>query len=131
MKDDMIILKVPAKPDYVMIARLTCSSVATRVGFDIDEIEDIKMSIAEAMILILNQEVKPLEINIELEVKEKGMSMSILGEGQWLIDQDEKPDKEQKQLSQYILSSLVDEVDFIVDDGIIKRISMYIGCGGL
>ena len=42
MSNDIIILTVPAKPEYVMVARLTSAAFASRLGFDIDQIEDIK-----------------------------------------------------------------------------------------
>lgn len=45
---DLIELKIPAKSDYIGVARLFISGVANRVGFSYDEIEDIKVAVAEA-----------------------------------------------------------------------------------
>ncbi|NTV88994.1 MAG: anti-sigma regulatory factor [Clostridiales bacterium] len=44
---DRISLKLPFKPEYVSIARLAVSGIASRMGFDIETIEDIKVSISE------------------------------------------------------------------------------------
>lgn len=44
---DSIELVLPFKAEYVSTARLVASGVASRVGFDIETIEDIKVAIAE------------------------------------------------------------------------------------
>ncbi|TYR78360.1 anti-sigma B factor RsbW [Priestia megaterium] len=45
---DFIEMKIPAKPDYVAIIRLTLSGIANRMGFSYDDIEDIKIAVSEA-----------------------------------------------------------------------------------
>ena len=46
---DYIELRVPAKPQYVSVIRLTISGLASRVGFTYDEIEDLKIATGEAV----------------------------------------------------------------------------------
>ncbi|MRH43618.1 anti-sigma B factor RsbW [Aquibacillus halophilus] len=46
---DFIEIKVPAKPEYVGMVRLSTSGVANRMGFTYEEIEDLKVAISEAM----------------------------------------------------------------------------------
>ena len=55
MKNDIFKLTIPSKPDYISVARLTSSSIANKIGFNIDDIDDIKVSIAEACINALNK----------------------------------------------------------------------------
>ena len=45
---DYIEMKIPAKPEYVGVVRLTISGIASRMGFTIDDIEDLKIAISEA-----------------------------------------------------------------------------------
>ncbi|WP_347561291.1 ATP-binding protein [Senegalia massiliensis] len=45
---DHIKLSMPNKAEYVSLIRLTASSIANRIGFNIDEIDDIKVAIGEA-----------------------------------------------------------------------------------
>lgn len=40
-------LTIPMRAEYVSIARLTAAGVANRIGFDIEAIEDIKVSLSE------------------------------------------------------------------------------------
>lgn len=44
---DKIIIQIPKKADYVGLVRLTASGVASKIGFDIDAIEDIKVAVSE------------------------------------------------------------------------------------
>ena len=46
---DYIELKVPAKAEYVGVARLSSSGIANRMGFNYEDLEDIKVAISEAM----------------------------------------------------------------------------------
>lgn len=46
---DFIEMKVPAKPDYVSVMRLSISGIATRMGFTYEDIEDMKVAISEAI----------------------------------------------------------------------------------
>lgn len=45
---DLIEMKIPAKPEYVGIIRLTLSGVASRMGYAYEEIEDLKIAVSEA-----------------------------------------------------------------------------------
>ncbi|WP_182201792.1 anti-sigma B factor RsbW [Paraliobacillus salinarum] len=46
---DFVEIKVPAKPEYVGVVRLSVSGVANRMGFSYEDIEDLKVAISEAM----------------------------------------------------------------------------------
>ncbi|MEC1180262.1 anti-sigma B factor RsbW [Metasolibacillus meyeri] len=46
---DYIEIRVPAKPQYVSVIRLTISGLALRIGFTYDEIEDLKIATGEAV----------------------------------------------------------------------------------
>ena len=48
-------LKVPANPEYVGVVRLAVSALVSRLNFSFEEIEDIKLSVAEACTVIINQ----------------------------------------------------------------------------
>ncbi|WP_313891874.1 anti-sigma B factor RsbW [Psychrobacillus sp.] len=46
---DYVEIRVPAKTQYVSVARLTISGLANRVGFTYDDIEDLKLAASEAI----------------------------------------------------------------------------------
>ncbi len=47
---DVVELRIPAKAEWVSIARLAVSAVASRMQFSIEEIEDVKLAVAEALV---------------------------------------------------------------------------------
>lgn len=51
---DRIGLVLPYKADYVSVARLTASGIASRAGFDIETIEDIKVAVSEVCSRIIS-----------------------------------------------------------------------------
>ena len=46
---DYVEIRVPAKPQYVGVARLTISGLASRIGCTYDDIEDLKIASSEAI----------------------------------------------------------------------------------
>ena len=52
---ERIELSLPANAAYVSTARLTASSIASRLEFDFDEVEDIKAAVSEACTYILRK----------------------------------------------------------------------------
>lgn len=46
---DYVEIRLPAKPQYVSVARLTISGLANRLGFTYDDIEDLKIAASEAI----------------------------------------------------------------------------------
>jgi serine/threonine-protein kinase RsbW len=47
---DNIVMVLPYKPEYVSIVRLTLSGIASRMGFDIEVIEDMKVAVQRFVI---------------------------------------------------------------------------------
>lgn len=45
---EYIEMKIPAKPDFIGVIRLTLSGIASRMGFTYEEIEDLKIATSEA-----------------------------------------------------------------------------------
>lgn len=41
-------LKIPGRPDYVVVVRLAAAAVAGRMGLSYDDIEDLKVAVGEA-----------------------------------------------------------------------------------
>lgn len=50
---DEVVLTLPAAPEYVRLARLTCAGLATRVGMGYDEVEDLRIAVGEACSLLI------------------------------------------------------------------------------
>jgi len=49
MAASRIELKIPGRPEFISVARLAVAAVAARMGFDYDDIEDLKVATGEAL----------------------------------------------------------------------------------
>lgn len=121
MNNDVITIKLPSKAEYVSIARLAASVISNTVGFDVEEIDDIKVAVGEACnnaVLHGKSEEEVYEIafklseeKVHIEVKDNGVGFD--------EDKYEEPDLNNLKgngLGIYIMKSLMDEVDIDADD---------------
>lgn len=85
---DFVEMKVPAKPEYVGVIRLSLSGIANRMGFTYEVIEDLKVAISEAVTNVVSHAYKDHEGEVslgfgiyddrlEVMVSDRGQSFSI------------------------------------------------------
>lgn len=48
MRPAVVELRIPAVPEFVGVARLAAAGIASRLDFSIEDIEDLKLAVAEA-----------------------------------------------------------------------------------
>ena len=103
---DYIRLSFPVNPAYVSSARLTVSSIANRIRFDIDEIEEIKTAVSEACIYIIKRSSTPVGSNFEICFipKAKEMSVEIVA-----LDNSELHRIPDEEMSLMMIKAMVDE----------------------
>lgn len=107
---DNIVLKIPKKSEYMSTIRLTTSALANAKGFNVDEIEDIKVIISEiCTFFIRNIEpvVEDFEITYKINDNNILIKVSDLNEGKIPEDADLKCD-----MSIMIIESLADNYNF-------------------
>ena len=82
-RDNCIKLSFPVNAAYVSSARLTASSVANRMNFDIDEIEDIKTAVSEACTYIIKTLSSEAKSNFEISffLSDESIEINIATEG--------------------------------------------------
>ena len=125
---DSIALNIPAKADYLLTARLTASSIGARMGFDVNDIEDIKTATAEACLIVM-QAGKSSSIQIVFDINEKKLIVSISSVLKKTTDS--KPLNEDNILGKYLLEALSDDVKFDSEKDIIKGVSFSKKLAGL
>ncbi len=118
--NDHITLNIPAKAAYLLTARLTASSIGARMGFNVEDIEDIKTATAEACLILIHAG-KSSDIDIEFEVNEKQLkvnTVSIPGQSP-----NSEPINEDGTLGQYLLEALTDDVQVHSEKDCIKGVT--------
>ncbi len=133
MNNDVITLRLPSKAEYVSIARLAASVLSNTIGFDIEQIDDIKVAVGEACnnaVLHGKCEDEVYEINfkvsqdkIQIEVRDNGIGFD--------EEKYEEPDLGNLRgngLGIYIMKSLMDEVDILPNknEGTILKLIKYL-----
>lgn len=53
---ELVELRIPSRAEWVALARLAAATVANRVRFSIEEIEDVKLAVAEACTAVIQHE---------------------------------------------------------------------------
>lgn len=80
---EVIELALPVNPAYVSAARLTASSIANRMNFDIEEIEDIKAAVSEACTFIIRKSGRndvPGKFSIVFSLDNEDLKIRLLSE---------------------------------------------------
>ncbi|WP_053955180.1 ATP-binding protein [Inediibacterium massiliense] len=132
---DHFSMSVPSKPEYVNVIRLTASAIACRMGFNIEQIEDIKVAIAEACTNAIKHGINNGEQNFKIEflVDEEKIEIHVEDEGYgFLCSEIEEPDLSNPKeggLGIFIIKSLMDDVQIMSSVGKGTKITMikYLG----
>ncbi|MFZ7133000.1 MAG: ATP-binding protein [Eubacteriales bacterium] len=120
-KSVTISLTLPNAAEYVSVARLTLSGIANRMGFNYDDIEDLKVAISEACTNALRHGCgcnNNYIVNYTMENRSLVIDVCDRGEG-FNIAEVKSPDLEHPKdngLGLYIIKTLMDEVEVISRD---------------
>jgi len=132
---DTITLVLPSKPEYVSVARLTISGIASRMGFDIEVIEDIKLAVAEACTNAIKHGCSEClsEYEIKVSVEDDCLSISVSDKGcGFAMNSIKCPDYQELKeggMGLFIIGTLMDEVDInnVPDSDFTLNMRKYLG----
>ncbi|CAM3921325.1 anti-sigma B factor RsbW [Alkalicoccus chagannorensis] len=138
---EVIDMRVPAKPEYVGVVRLAASGVANRLGYSYDDIEDIKIAVAEACTNVVNhayaQDSKENTMHVEFTVHQNRMELMVADRG-GAVDVEtlknkgpvskDQPIEELKEggLGLFLIETLMDEVDIRGEAGVIITMTKFL-----
>ncbi|HZT64385.1 MAG TPA: ATP-binding protein [Acidimicrobiales bacterium] len=107
---DEVRLVVPASPEFVRLARVTASGLASRLGFSYDEIEDLRLAVDELCYAVIGPAGRPGALTVRFFIREGGLEV----EGTGHFDPGGPP-VGLSDLSHQILTALVDSHDVRAD----------------
>lgn len=142
VKADYIEMKVPAKPEYVGVVRLSASGIANRLGYSYDDIEDIKIAIAEACTNVVNHAYEEgqkennmhlsfsvHEDRLELVVADQGGSVDVqeLKEGRGPVNKEQSVEElKEGGLGLFLIETLMDRVDIHGENGVVITMTKFL-----
>lgn len=110
---DKVSISIPASPAYVQVVRLIAAGLASRLGFTIDEIEDLKIAVDELCAYLTGTQGR--EGSLDLAFHINGNNLQIQGKGRLAAGQ--KVRTELTEFSRMILDTVVDEATLDTSDG--------------
>jgi serine/threonine-protein kinase RsbW len=123
---DVVTVRIPAKAEWVAVARLAASAVASRLDFSVEDIEDVKLAIAEACTICIRRGDAGDHIEIVTESRPDRLRALVRGDGanQRQLTVAEPEDA----LALVIVESVMDAVQLRTEDGVsvvemIKRVA--------
>ena len=117
---DRIELRFPARGDLIVLARLVTSAISARAGFDIEELEDLRLAVGELCLLTLQgHDGRYGDLCLELIVMEDAIAVECTLKG--AAPAAARPDEDESaRLSEQILAALVDEHGRQSQDGSVR-----------
>ncbi len=126
---ETIDLKIPPRPEYISVARLTAAAIAARQDFTYDEIEDLKVAVSEACNALIQSQGDSGEpialhfveeadaLDISITARRSGAGSRLLSpDARATVRRDEITD-DARALGVFLMQCLVDEVRRIDGDG--------------
>ena len=108
---DKITITIPARKIYLKSIRLFTASLASDLGFNIEEVEDLRVVVSEA----INYKISDEDIKIEFLPEDKNLQIKVIGK-------DKSLDERALKMRDLILKELADEVEITSGEiKIIKR----------
>ena len=116
-------LKIPGRAEWVAVARLAVAAVASRLRFSVDEIEDIKLAIAEACTNAIQsaggQDAGTIEIVCDARDDELIVTVRDQAPGPHLAAVTQKggglEEGRTEELGVFLIRALMDTVDYTTD----------------
>ena len=102
---DKIFVKIPSEKKYISTVRLSISSIANTISMNIENIEDLKVSISEVMNWFVDE---GNFFEISIAVIEDKIEIEVLPD----ISISEIQQKEENKFALLILENLVDKIEF-------------------
>lgn len=117
-----VLIKIPAKKEFISIVRYAASVYSNELGFDIERMEDIKLVISEALNnAVLHTELEDCEVEVKLYQRAESFVMEIRDSGKgFSLPNYEAPQLDKENCSGYgiyIMQTLSDSVEISSGDG--------------
>jgi serine/threonine-protein kinase RsbW len=74
---DTVVLRLPAQGAYLSVLRTATASLASRLDFTIDDIEDLRIAVDEACAMLLSQAVAGADLTCSFELAGDAMAVAV------------------------------------------------------
>jgi serine/threonine-protein kinase RsbW len=113
-------LRIPSKPEWVAVARLAVAAIANRLPFSVEEIEDLKLAIAEACTICIQHSVGNATIDITCDAAATSLRVEVR-DGRYRTQSEGAAKRhpatavEGEGLGIFLIQALMDNLEYNVD----------------
>lgn len=116
---ELVELRIPSRAEWVALARLAAATVANRLRFSIEEIEDVKLAVAEACTAVIQHEGHGEFILLTCEALEDSLRVRVRDSGRHGVHAAEQRHMNFEEariagLGIFLIRTLMDEVSYDV-----------------
>ena len=115
-------LRIPSKPEWVAVARLAVAAIGNRLPFSAEEIEDLKLAMAEACTLCITQGTGAQTIDITCEAAASALRVEVRddryrarGDLTFAQRSSNSDETEGEGLGVFLIQALMDDLQVSVD----------------
>lgn len=143
---DQIEISLPARAEYIGAVRLFVSGVASRLGFDYDDIEDIKLAVAEACTNVIRHAydgVSHGKLYIKCLIEKEYIKISVIDSGKGfdidhvlsklgpLVKETGVEHLAEGGLGLFLIHNVMDEVEISKGQGVVLTMTKYVKRDGV
>lgn len=122
-QEGVVEIRIPARAEWVAVARLSIAAVAHRMPFSLEEIEDLKLAIAEACTTAIQYDHNGGMIDIRCDVTPDALTL-IVRHGDSAAKDDARRGDGGGELGLVLIEALMDEVSYAVEPDGGRRLVM-------
>src|SRR5438552_16182011 len=104
-----VVVSVPARPEFMQLLRAAVGSIAARLDFTYEAIDDLRIAVDEACARILSVPGEPTTLSLRITPGETAVEVLAYTDGS---GQNWPPDRFDESLTAKILDALTDGVSF-------------------
>ncbi|HXF34608.1 MAG TPA: ATP-binding protein [Candidatus Acidoferrales bacterium] len=126
-ESSIVELRIPPEAEWAAVARLTVAAIASRLDFSLDDIDDVKLAVAEACTHAIQRATGEHPIELVFEARADSIVVTVRDSSTAAHLESVEDDVDENHiggLGLFIIRSLMDEVDFRVDPRVGGELTM-------
>jgi len=116
---DVVVLRLPAQGAYLSVLRTATASLASRLDFTIDDIEDLRIAVDEACAMLLSQAVAGADLSCRFELGDRAIAVAVS------VPTLDGSEPSRDTFAWTVLTALAGEVDSAVDADLVVTITLH------
>jgi len=103
--ESRIEIELPVEKEFARLLRLMVSGIASRMNFNLDAVDDLKIAVEEAFLIAMRRQVTG-QVKVSFELMSDRLRIAFAGVGQGSGDE-----KQPEDFGNFILDAVVDEIE--------------------